>query len=102
MIREVVVFKLIDGTDRAAFLADAQATFDLLKTYPGYVDRSLGVSADGQWIDVVTWADLDAARSATEQVMTTEIGQAFGAHIDLTTMQMHHVHTELSSAPVGS
>lgn len=92
-VKEVVVFRLKKGTDEAVFQKDAQATFDLLQSYDGYVDRELGVSEDGTWIDMVTWADLQTALQAAEKLIKNPIGLTFVAHIDPDTTQM--VHTQL-------
>ncbi len=95
-VLEVVLFRLVEGTDEAAFLKDAQATFDLLASYDGYLDRELSVNDDGLWVDVVTWADIDTALSATEKIMDSPVGQAFGAHIDPGSIQMQHVHPRIT------
>ncbi len=95
-VKEVVVFRLKKDTDEAVFLKDAEATFDLLQSYDGYIDRELGVSEDGTWIDMVTWADLQAALRAAENLIKNPIGLAFAAHIDPDTTQMVHTHPRIT------
>lgn len=98
-VTEVVVFRLQDGVDEADFLKSAQATFDLLQSYDGYINRELSVSDDGVWVDVVTWADKATALQAAEAIMSDPIGQAFGGKIALESAQMHHVHPRISHMP---
>lgn len=99
---EIVLFRLKAGSEVSEFLKAAQATFDLLAGYKGYIDRELSVSEDGLWIDAVHWVDMPSALAAADQIMTSPIGQAFGAFIDPDTMSMNHVQPRLSSpAPVN-
>jgi len=95
-VTEVVLFRLADGVSEADFLPRAQATFELLADYDGYIDRELSVSEDGLWVDVVTWQDMATALHAAEQIMSSEIGQAFGACIDPNSIQMQHVTPKLN------
>lgn len=99
---EIVLFRLKPGSDTAAFLHAAQATFDLLASYEGYMDRELSVSDDGLWTDVVHWADMVTALRAADQIMTHAVGQAFGAFIDPDTITMHHVQPQLNGSGVRS
>lgn len=94
-VTEIVLFRLNPNDDEIRFLEDAQATFDLLTIYEGFIDRDLSVTEDGLWVDIVTWADMDTALSAAEQIMESPIGQAFGAHINPETIQMNHTVTRL-------
>ena len=97
-VKEVVVFRLKKDTNEADFLTDAQQTFELLQSYDGYIERELGVSEDGTWIDIVTWADLPTALQAAENIMKSPIGQAFGHHIEPDSIQMNHVHPRISTS----
>jgi hypothetical protein len=99
---EIVLFRLKAGSDSTAFLQAAQATFDLLASYEGYIDRELSVSDDGLWVDVVHWVDMTTALRAADQMMTHAVGQAFGEFIDPDTMAMHHVQPRLSGSGVRS
>jgi hypothetical protein len=99
---EIVLFRLKAGSDTTAFLKAAQATFQLIASYEGYIDRELSVSDDGLWVDVVHWADMATALRAADQLMTHAIGQAFGEYIDPDTMAMHHVQPRLSGSGVHS
>lgn len=95
-VTEIVLFRLVEGTDEAQFLQAAQATFDLLHGYPGYIQRELSVSEDGLWTDVVLWTDMDSALTAADKIMSDAVGQAFAQLIDPSTMQMHHVQPRIT------
>jgi len=93
---EIVLFRLKAGSDTAAFLQAAQATFELLTSFKGYIDRELSASDDGQWVDVVHWATMTDAQQAAGHIMNHAAGQAFGQFIDPDTMAMYHVHPQLN------
>ena len=95
-VKEVVLFRLNTDADEAAFLKDAQATFDLLAGYDGYIERELTVTEDGLWIDIVTWESMETAHTAAENIMKSAIGQAFGNHIDFESTQMNHSRPRLT------
>ncbi|MBW4438987.1 MAG: hypothetical protein KME04_17750 [Pleurocapsa minor GSE-CHR-MK-17-07R] len=97
---EIVLFRLKAGSDTTEFLQAAQATFDLISSYEGYINRELSVSDDGQWIDVVHWADMPTALRAADQLMSAATGQAFVGFIDPDTMAMHHVQPQLIGSGV--
>ena len=87
---ELVTFKLIEGADEAAFLAAADAVMADIRRLPGYVNRELLKSDDGQWIDVVHWRSRDAALAAAELFNTLPSAQAFGAFLDFDSITMLH------------
>jgi len=99
-VLEVVVFKLNEGADEANFLEDAQATFDLLEGYDGFISRELTKTEDGTWIDVVTWANMDVAMQAAEAIMGEAVGQKFGSHINFESTQMMHTEPKISLTKV--
>lgn len=96
-VTEIVLFRLNEGVQESEFLADAQATFDLLKTYDGYIHRELSATEDGLWVDVVTWRDMQTAMGVADNFMNHPVGQKFGAHINGETVQMSHSHLKLAS-----
>jgi hypothetical protein len=89
-VTELVLFRLKDDVNEAEFLQDAQATFDLLKSYEGYIHRELSVTEDGLWLDVVTWKDMQSAMTASEDFMTNPVGKKFEVHIHPESVQMNH------------
>lgn len=93
---EVVLFRLNDGVTEAQFLEAAQPTFDLLQSTDGYINRQLTINDEGLWVDVVNWANMEAAMKAAESIMQSDIGIAFGSLIDVESMQMHHLQPKLT------
>ena len=87
---ELVTFRLAPGTDRAAFLAAAEATADLIRCQPGFQARMLTEGPDGRWSDIVTWASPDAATTAAKVVMADPAFAPFCALIDMASASMSH------------
>lgn len=87
---ELVTFRLMPGTDRAAFLAKAQATEAVVRRQPGFVARMLGEAEDGSWSDIVTWASRAEALAAAERVMADPAFLPFVRMIDGATARMSH------------
>ena len=59
-VLELVTFRLIPGTDPAAFAAAAEATRPLVAAQPGFRARHLALDGQG-WADLVVWDSLTAA-----------------------------------------
>ncbi len=87
---ELVTFRLIPGTDRAAFLENARRTETVVSRQSGFQARMLVEGADGTWTDIVTWASHAAAISAAEAVMSDPDFAPFGAMIDGPSVRMSH------------
>ncbi|MXQ07741.1 hypothetical protein GQ651_07770 [Alphaproteobacteria bacterium GH1-50] len=89
-VLEIVTFRLLDGTDEAAFLTAAAGTEALLRERGSLVRRALVRDADGLWTDVVEWTSIEAAMAAAEAVMSHPDFAPFGAMIDPGTVTMRH------------
>jgi hypothetical protein len=89
-VAEIVTFRLVSGTDEAAFLAAAEATEAPVSAQSGFLRRSLSRGYDGLWTDYVEWADLASAKAAAEAVMARPEFGAFVAAIDPHGMTMRH------------
>jgi len=95
---EVVVFRAKEGisdhvlTDAAA---SANAEISLLD---GFISRDFG-AADGQFIDIVHWRDMAAAKAAAEQVMKLPTCAAFFELIDTKHMTFMHFDKVALSLP---
>ena len=87
---ELVTFRLIPGTDRAAFLANARRTEAVVRRQPGFQARMLTEGADGTWSDIVTWASHANAMAAASVIMSDPDFAPFGAMIDGPSVQMTH------------
>ena len=90
-VLEVVRFRLVAGSDEAAFLQAAKATEAPLRAQAGFVSRRLVTDGQGGWTDVVEWASMAAAGVAAEKVMADPAFALFMAMIDPTSVQMEHL-----------
>jgi hypothetical protein len=95
-ITETVLFRLNPGITDDAFLAAAGGVGAVLDRTEGYVGRTLGRTADGEWIDIVRWTDLASAERAMEVIMTAPECHAMMAAIDASTIVMRHSDIRLS------
>lgn len=65
VVVEWAPFRLAAGASEAALLEASDAIQrDFLRHQPGFVRRELLRGADGQWADVVVWADEPTATAA--------------------------------------
>lgn len=89
-VMETVTFRLLPGTDSAAFLAAARATALLVAACPGFVARHLTCDEDGTWTDLVEWTSAGAAHAAAAALMADPVFQPFVAMIDGASARMRH------------
>ncbi len=85
---EIARYRLREGADDAVLVAaekEIQATIG--PTHPGYVDRALLRSADGEYVLVMRWADQAAADSWNATLFASEAGRQLGGLVDPTTMR---------------
>jgi hypothetical protein len=66
---EMVLFKIKEGINTE----DAQREMTTLNSFvanqPGFISRKTGMSDDGQYLDIVLWKDLNAAKTASDKAM---------------------------------
>ena len=89
-IAEIVTFRLMPGTEEAAFLSAAQATAAPVAAQPGFLRRSLSRDETGLWTDYVEWADRQSAKAAMQAVMRLPEFVPFSAAIDPEGMVIRH------------
>lgn len=63
---ELVRFRLQQGKTAAQWLQANEKINAWVQAQPGFRFRSLSETEDGEWIDLVYWASMDAAQSAHE------------------------------------
>ena len=81
-VTEVVMFKLAAGASAAEFKLSAVTLEQELKKIPGYQQRSLLQSDTGEWIDIVSWNQLNTAKAAAMSLQENPTAQQFFSHID--------------------
>lgn len=89
-IAEIVTFRLMPGTEEAAFLSAAKATAAPVAAQPGFLRRSLSRDETGLWTDYIEWADMPSAGAAAQAVMQLPEFAPFAAAIDPASMVMRH------------
>lgn len=87
---EHVTFRLVPGTQRETFLAEARRGEALVRRQPGFRARMLTEGPDGTWTDTVTWDSHDQATAAAETLMVNPEFLAFCTLIDAGTVKMTH------------
>ena len=88
---EIAVFKLKDGVTRGQLLDTVDAVSEWAQQQPGFLSRDFTYSGDeDNWIDVLWWGSMDAAKTAAEVAMTSESCAPMFALIDVESIQMLH------------
>ena len=90
-IVELVVFKLVAGSDDGAFMSAAQGINPDLEAMPGFIERRLLRNGD-QWADIVYWDSLEEAQSASETILSLDAMKTFETFIEQETTQFMHLH----------
>jgi len=94
-VAEVVTFRLIEGTDPAAFVAAADDMGPFLRNTGAMIKRTLSVDDTGLWTDHITWTSLEAAKAAAAQMFEQPAAQPFMAMISPEGMDMRHAPIQL-------
>ena len=89
-VAEIVTFRLVPGTDEAAFLDAARGTEVAVRAQPGFVARRLSKDEAGLWTDMVEWQSLASAEAAARAVMAEPAFGPFAAMIDMDNLTMRH------------
>ena len=66
-IIEVVLFKTNEGVNPEQFKVEMARYNNFLKKCDGFISRKIGVSADGQYLDVMYFTDLDACNACAKK-----------------------------------
>lgn len=90
MVMEVVTFRANSGINVKEMSDAAQAINPWLETQPGFISRRLGINHDGNWIEVISWRNMESAEAASANMMRAEGAGAFMDAIDKSSITMHH------------
>jgi hypothetical protein len=83
---QIVKFHLNDGVDESDFRAlNERFQREVAPILPGLVRREATCSADGEWLLVLRYTDMESAHKAGKSD-TSDISQKFMAFIDMNTM----------------
>jgi hypothetical protein len=87
---EITSFKLNAGVSNADFLAaTAQMQKDFLGFQEGFIKRTMTVSADSVWTDIVSWKDGNCHGNAMKIAEKSEKVVPFMSKIDFNSVKMN-------------
>lgn len=89
-VAEIVTFRLIEGTDPAAFITAARAIEPMLKASGTVLSRTLSCDDAGTWTDHITWTTMAAATSTAEAMMADPLAAPMMQMIDPAHVSMRH------------
>ncbi|MFL1896433.1 hypothetical protein ACJRPK_12080 [Aquimarina sp. 2-A2] len=90
---EMVLFKTNDGVTKENAKKAMTKLNDFLKAQNGFVARKTSISEDGQFLDLVFWTDLTAAKSASEKAIQDPTNMQIFNVIDQKQMTLKHFET---------
>ncbi|HEX6483313.1 MAG TPA: hypothetical protein VF043_31090 [Ktedonobacteraceae bacterium] len=93
MAIEVVIFRLQPTVTRADFLAAVDETTALLKTQSEFVSRTVSVAENGEWLDILTWESVEAAKAATTAFQANPVGKRFSGYLNLQHIQVFYTES---------
>jgi heme-degrading monooxygenase HmoA len=82
MAIEVVIFQVRPTVTRADFLQAVEETTALLKTQEGFLSRTVSQAESGEWLDILSWESLEAAKAAVTAFQTDPAGKRFSDYVD--------------------
>ncbi len=91
---ELVRFRLKKDKTAADWLKANEKINDWIKLQPGFRFRSLSETDDGEWLDVVYWESLEAAKASGAK-FGEEMGQNCEPLIDMTSVIISHSKTHV-------
>jgi hypothetical protein len=88
---EIVRFRTEEETDEHVF-AERNERFqrEVVPLIPGLVRRAATRAANGEWMLVLRYADMESATRGPQQDAGNEVAGAFMSHIDMRTLSAAH------------
>lgn len=87
---EVVVFNLKNNVTSQQVTSAAKQMLGTISGWDGFISRELVKVSSEKWIDIVHWKSLEAARSAQEKALKSDVCLAFFSLIDEKQQQFYH------------
>lgn len=94
-VAEIVTFRLVEGTDPAAFVAAADEMGPFLRSTGAMLARTLSSDETGLWTDHITWISLNAATTAAREMFQRPEAQPVMSMIDRDSIDMRHAPIRL-------
>ncbi|WP_201391774.1 antibiotic biosynthesis monooxygenase [Ktedonobacter sp. SOSP1-85] len=96
MAIEVVIFHVLPDVARGDFLAAVAETTALLQTQGGFLSRTVSQAESGEWLDILDWASVEAAKKAVSVFQSDPAGQRFSSYMDPQHIQVFYTETVAS------
>jgi hypothetical protein len=90
MAIEVVIFRWQPTVTRADFLQAIEETTALLKTRDGFLSRTVSQAESGEWLDILSWESIEAAKAAAVVFQTDPAGKRFSDYLDVEHIQVFY------------
>lgn len=99
---EVVIFNSKHDMASEEVINRAENMRKTMNGWPGFMGRSLVRTGSDQWIDIVSWRDLESAMLAQEKAMVCKPCLSFFDVIDERSQHLYHGEVLLQQAkPLG-
>jgi hypothetical protein len=96
MALEVAIYRLQPTVTHADFRAAVDEITTLLKTQEGFINRTVGQAEGGEWLDILTWESVEAAKAALAAFQTDPVGRRFLGYLDPQQIQVFYLETIVS------
>jgi hypothetical protein len=63
----------------------------LLKTQEGFRSRTVSLAESGEWLDILSWESVEAAKAAAAVFQTDSAGKRFSDSLDLQQLQVFYI-----------
>lgn len=87
---EIVIYQANEGVSEAQAILLAKSVNNFISSQQGFISRTMSMSEDKKWIDVVFWESLHHAKKASGKAMESEQTAGFFQIINHETMQIVH------------
>ncbi len=88
---EVVLFEANPNYSKEEVKTALISLNNIIKLYDGFIDRTTACNEQGNYIDLLYWTDIEAAKKAGEDIMKNPEVVAIFEVIKPESMQMYHL-----------
>ena len=65
----------------------------LLKTQDGFISRTVSKAESGEWLDILSWDSIEAAKAAAAVFQTDPAGKRFSGYLDIQHIQVFYTES---------
>lgn len=96
---EIALFSAKPGVTADAIIHASKAMKTTITGWQGFIKRELVDLGQGQWVDIVHWRDMDAAKRAEKNAMQSSSCLSFFALLDEKQGRLLHGYSRLLQSP---